>query len=64
MHSLYSHVVKVAAVGAEASDAATKAVVKTSFGEIELEFDAAKAPVTVTNFVEYANGGFCGRERN
>ena len=40
------------------SSAATKAVVKTSFGEIELELDAAKAPVTVTNFVEYAKSGF------
>ena len=40
------------------SGAATKAVVKTSLGEIELELDEAKAPVTVTNFVEYAKSGF------
>ena len=38
--------------------AATKAVVKTSFGEIELELDEAKAPITVTNFVTYAKSGF------
>ena len=38
--------------------AATKAVVKTSFGEIELELDETRAPVTVTNFVTYAKGGF------
>ena len=40
------------------ADAATKAVVKTSFGEIELELDEAKAPITVANFVEYAKNGF------
>ena len=39
-------------------EAATKAVIKTSFGEIELELDEAKAPLTVTNFVEYAKSGF------
>ena len=38
--------------------AATKAVVKTSLGEIELELDEAKAPITVTNFVTYAKSGF------
>ena len=38
--------------------AATKAVVKTSLGEIELELDETKAPITVTNFVEYAKSGF------
>lgn len=40
--------------------AATKAVIKTSFGEIELELDEAKAPITVANFVEYAKSGFYG----
>ena len=39
-------------------DAATKAVIKTSVGEIELELDGAKAPLTVTNFVQYARSGF------
>ena len=39
-------------------EAVTMAVVKTSFGEIELELDEAKAPITVTNFVEYAKSGF------
>ena len=38
--------------------AMTKAVVKTSLGEIELELDEAKAPLTVANFVEYAKSGF------
>ena len=40
------------------ASAATKVVIKTSFGEIELELDEAKAPITVTNFVEYAKSGF------
>ena len=40
------------------AEAATKAVIRTSFGEIELELDEAKAPVTVANFVEYAKSGF------
>ena len=40
------------------AEAVTKAVVKTSFGEIELELDETKAPITVTNFVEYAKSGF------
>ncbi|MEV7616510.1 peptidylprolyl isomerase [Streptomyces sp. NPDC089799] len=30
----------------------------TSFGEIELELDAEKAPVSVNNFVRYVAGGF------
>ena len=33
-------------------------MIKTSFGEIELELDETKAPVTVANFVEYAKSGF------
>jgi peptidyl-prolyl cis-trans isomerase B (cyclophilin B) len=31
---------------------------KTSMGTIELELDAAKAPVTVENFITYAKAGF------
>ena len=30
----------------------------TNFGEITLELDAEKAPVTVANFLEYVDGGF------
>ena len=30
----------------------------TNFGEIILELDAEKAPVTVANFLEYVNSGF------
>lgn len=36
----------------------TKAVIVTSLGTIELELDAAKAPVTVKNFVDYVKKGF------
>lgn len=30
----------------------------TNFGEITLELDAAKAPITVANFLQYVDGGF------
>lgn len=30
----------------------------TNFGVIVLDLDAAKAPLTVANFLEYVNGGF------
>ena len=33
------------------------ATIETSLGNIELELDAAKAPVTVSNFVAYAKSG-------
>lgn len=32
--------------------------IETSMGEIVLELDAANAPITVANFIEYANDGF------
>ncbi|WP_395742812.1 peptidylprolyl isomerase [Prosthecobacter sp.] len=35
-----------------------KVVMETSKGTIELELDAAKAPVTVANFVKYVKKGF------
>lgn len=34
-----------------------KAVIETSLGEITLELDAARAPLTVANFIEYAKAG-------
>ena len=40
-----------------AAPAAVGATIETSLGNIELELDAAKAPVTVSNFVAYAKGG-------
>jgi len=35
-----------------------KAVIHTSMGEIQLELYPGKAPVTVENFIDYANSGF------
>ena len=32
--------------------------IETSMGDIVLELDAANAPITVENFIEYANDGF------
>ena len=40
------------------AQAATRAVIKTSLGEIHLELYPAQAPASVANFVEYANSGF------
>jgi peptidyl-prolyl cis-trans isomerase A (cyclophilin A) len=37
--------------------ATVKVQMRTSMGEIQLELDAAKAPLTVRNFVEYARAG-------
>ncbi len=35
-----------------------KVRIETSMGDIVLELDAAKAPITVANFLEYVNDGF------
>lgn len=34
------------------------AIIHTSMGDIKLELDAEKAPVSVENFINYANSGF------
>jgi len=39
------------------TNATVKATVETSLGDIELELDKAKAPITVANFIEYAKAG-------
>lgn len=36
----------------------TKVLMKTSMGDIEIELNEDKAPVTSKNFVEYVNAGF------
>lgn len=36
----------------------TKVVLTTNKGEIEIQLNAEKAPVTVKNFLEYVNSGF------
>ena len=33
-------------------------IIRTTFGDIKIELDAEKAPVTVANFLEYARAGF------
>ena len=33
-------------------------LMKTNYGDIKLELDAAKAPLTVKNFLQYADAGF------
>jgi peptidyl-prolyl cis-trans isomerase B (cyclophilin B) len=33
-------------------------IIHTTFGDIKLELDAEKAPVTVANFLEYARSGY------
>jgi peptidyl-prolyl cis-trans isomerase A (cyclophilin A) len=35
-----------------------KVLIQTSMGDIELELNADKAPVSVANFLEYVNSGF------
>ena len=46
-----------AAMALAATNTAVVATLDTSLGSIELELDAAKAPLTVTNFVQYAKCG-------
>jgi peptidyl-prolyl cis-trans isomerase B (cyclophilin B) len=36
----------------------TMVIIHTTFGDIKLELDAEKAPLTVANFLEYARSGF------
>ena len=45
-------------VSAPAAMAAPTVEMQTSLGTIIIELDSAKAPVTVKNFVQYANDGF------
>lgn len=41
-----------------AADAAPQVLLKTSMGDIVLELDQAKAPVSVDNFLQYVKNGF------
>ena len=47
----------LAVTGASAGTNTVEATIETSLGTIELELDAAKAPLTVTNFMTYAKAG-------
>ena len=49
--------VTVALTGASCAAFAQKVALSTSMGEIVIELDAAKAPKTVENFVQYVNAG-------
>lgn len=49
--------VTVALTGACSAVFAQKVAMSTSMGEIVIELDAAKAPKTVENFVQYVNAG-------
>ena len=44
-------------MGASAGTNTVEATIETSLGTIELELDAVKAPLTVTNFITYAKAG-------
>lgn len=46
------------ALAALSSQAAPTVEMQTSMGAIVIELDAEKAPLTVKNFLQYANDGF------
>ncbi|CDL87547.1 peptidylprolyl isomerase A [Xenorhabdus cabanillasii] len=48
----------ISVIAAPALAAETHVKLVTSAGEIELELDSNKAPITTKNFVEYVNEGF------
>lgn len=50
--------VQAAGDTAAAPPKAARVLLETSLGNIELELDAAKAPVTVDNFLQYVKAGY------
>src|SRR5436190_1272852 len=46
------------AVAAEEKDRLVRVRIETEKGDIEVELDAARAPVTVANFLRYVDGKF------
>lgn len=44
--------------GAQLSMATTQVTMKTSMGDIQIELDDVKAPISTKNFVQYAQSGF------
>ena len=46
------------AAGARADDKPARVRIETDLGDIEVELEAAKAPVTVANFLRYVDGRF------
>lgn len=49
---------EAASAGSQPASANPSVVIHTSLGDITLELQADKAPVTVENFINYANEGF------
>ena len=43
---------------AQANQGLTSVLIQTEMGEIEVEVEAARAPVTAANFLRYVDGGF------
>ena len=59
MRALMAATVLLAAVGAGAAEGGNPVVVmKTSMGDITIELDKAKAPISTENFLAYVNGKF------
>lgn len=59
MRALMAATVLLAAVGAGAAEGGNPVVVmKTSMGDIKIELDKAKAPISTENFLAYVNGKF------
>ena len=56
--ALLGSALPAAAQGAAAKGEKPVVTLTTSLGAIELELDAAKAPITVKNFLEYVDAGF------
>ena len=54
---LFAVVAALAAGSFAETNAVTTATIETSLGSIELRLDAAKAPISVSNFVQYAKSG-------
>jgi len=50
-------VAAVCCMGGAETNTTARATIETSLGDIELELDAARAPLSVTNFMTYAKSG-------
>ncbi len=55
---LFTIIMTAGVYTAQAQTKTTKVLIDTSMGQIEAELYADKAPITVTNFVEYVNSKF------
>src|SRR5262245_39341059 len=55
---LFSALFGVARTGAGEKGGPVRVVIQTEQGDLELELEASKAPVTVANFLSYVDGKF------